>query len=725
MASVRLSDLIAPVFWPVWADVKKNRHTHYWLKGGRSSTKSSAISLFIILLIMQDPQANAVCFRKVKETLRDSVFEQVKWAIDKLGVDAYFKCSVSPMEITYRPTGQKILFRGVDDPLKIKSLKTARGYFKLAWFEELSEFAGMEEVSNVILSVMRGGGGRPFLYFYSYNPPPQTSNWVNAQANVPRADRLVVSSSYLDVPEEWLGEAFLREAKYQQKANEMLYRHIYLGEITGTGGAIFPNACSRDITDEEIAQFDNLRQGIDWGFVNDPFCFLKLHYDSTRRDVYIFEEIYGTGISNREAIAKVDAIADPYTPIYADSAEPKSIKEFKDAALYVKAADKGPGSVEYGIKFLQGLAHIYIDPDRCPNAWREFSLYELEKDRNGEWKREPPDKDNHCLAAGTQIITDKGLKAVEDIKRGDYVLTRAGYKKVLWGGISGRNMAVYEIKSSSGKRIKATAEHLVFTARGFVPVFELKAGDILLEAKTWQKSYTHTVAHGADTRKVRAEATESILKAAAGICTILYGNYSTARASKGKLYTTLTETAKTTLLKIWKRLRRMNIWRISILSQKKGWRPSWNFWNKYAQKPPCGTKAPREKSGTKSMRAKIILGNLFTPIKSVCSAGINLLPKTVRKSFAATNASPLGAGKKKRTMLPIPASIAERSFWQTNTQKGFFAASHVQSVTLTGTEKQVYDLTVEEQHEFFANGILVHNCIDSARYALCKDTLTW
>ena len=383
----------------------------------------------------------------------------------------------------------------------------------------------------------------------------------------------------MDVPEEWLGEAFLREAKYQQKANEMLYRHIYLGEITGTGGAIFPNACSRRITDEEIAQFDNLRQGIDWGFVNDPFCFLKLHYDSTRRDVYIFEEIYGTGISNRDAIAKVDAAADPYTPIYADSAEPKSIKEFKDAALYVKAADKGPGSVEYGIKFLQGLAHIYIDPDRCPNAWREFSLYELEKDRNGEWKREPPDKDNHCLAAGTQIITDKGLKAVEDIKRGDYVLTRAGYKKVLWGGISGRNMAVYEIKSSSGKRIKATAEHLVFTARGFVPVFELKAGDVLLEAKTWQKSYTHTVAHG--------------------------------------------------------------------------------------------------------------------------------------------------AGKKKRTTLPIPACIAERSFWQTNTQKGFFAASHVQSVTLTGTEKQVYDLTVEEQHEFFANGILVHNCIDSARYALCKDTLTW
>ncbi|MDO5764095.1 MAG: PBSX family phage terminase large subunit [Elusimicrobiales bacterium] len=397
MANVKLSDLIAPVFWPVWQDIKANAHTHYWFKGGRSSTKSSAISLFLILLLMADPQANAVIFRKVGDTLRNSVYEQLKWAIQRLGLENYFKCSVAPLEMTYLPTRQKILFRGVDDPLKIKSLKTAKGYFKLVWFEELAEFSGLEEVQNVLLSVMRGGGNNPFIYFYSYNPPPQVSNWVNRTASTPQRDRLVITSSYLDVPREWLGNAFLREAAHQQQTNDMLYRHIYLGEITGSGGAIFPNAQSLSITDTQIAQFDNLRQGIDWGFVNDPFCFLKLHYDSTRRDVYIFEEIYGTGISNREAIAKVDAIADPYTAIYADSAEPKSIKEFKDAALYVKAADKGPGSVEYGIKFLQGLTHIYIDPERCPNAWREFSLYELEKDRNGEWKREPPDKDNHAI----------------------------------------------------------------------------------------------------------------------------------------------------------------------------------------------------------------------------------------------------------------------------------------------------------------------------------------
>lgn len=396
---ISLSDLVAKVYWKVWTAAKSNKFTHFWLKGGRSSAKSSFISLAIVLLLILDPDANAICFRKVGDTIRNSVYEQIKWAIEMLGLSDYFRYLVAPLEIVYIPNGQKIMFRGVDDPQKIKSLKLAKGYFKLAWFEELAEFAGMEEVNNVLLSVMRGGGNKPFCYFYSYNPPAQVSNWVNAEANRPKEDRLVLSTSYLDVPKEWLGEAFLREAEYQKKSNELLYRHIYLGEATGTGGAIFPNASALKMSDEQISQFDNLRHGIDWGFVNDPFVFVRLHYDRKHRDIYLFDEIYGVGMSNRVAIEKVSQLADPYTLIYADSAEPKSIKEFKDSALYVKPADKGPGSVEFGIKFLQGLSHIYIDPDRCPNAWREFSLYELEKDRYGEWKNEPPDKNNHSVDA--------------------------------------------------------------------------------------------------------------------------------------------------------------------------------------------------------------------------------------------------------------------------------------------------------------------------------------
>ena len=411
--AVRLTDLIAATFWVVWNAIKLGEYTHYWLKGGRSSGKSSFISLAIVLLIMLDPEANAICFRKVGDTLRESVYEQICWAISMLGVEDYFTCTTSPMVITYRPTGQKILFRGLDKADKTKSIKLRKGFFKIAWWEELAEFAGMEEVRKSQQSVMRGGKG--FIYFYSFNPPMTTSNWVNVEAGYARPDRLVHHSTYLDVPKEWVGDAALMEAEHLKKQNPRAYRHEYLGEATGTGGTIFPNVSALKMTDEMISHFDKIRQGIDWGYVTDPFAFVKLHYDKTRRSIYIFDELYGRGLTNPKAIPLVKEKAEPRRYIYADSAEPKSIDEFFYAGIYIAGATKGKGSVEYGIKFLQGMDHIYIDPDRCPNAWREFSSYEMEKDKNGDWKTRPPDKNNHLIDATSYALDeDKGLYVQSD-----------------------------------------------------------------------------------------------------------------------------------------------------------------------------------------------------------------------------------------------------------------------------------------------------------------------
>lgn len=405
--AVKLSSLIAPVFFEVWQAIKNNRFIQYWLKGGRASAKSSAISIFIVLLLMQDPEANAICFRKVGDTLRESVYEQLLWAMEVLGVEHEFKCTTTPLAITYKRTGQKIIFRGLDKADKTKSIKLRRGYFKIAWFEELAEFAGMEEVRKAEQSVMRGN--KQFVYFYSYNPPITTANWVNIEAGYARPDRMVHHSTYLDIPQEWVGQAQLLSIEHLKKHNEIAYRHEYLGEATGTGGTIFPNVRSLKMTDEMIGNFDKIRQGIDWGYVTDPFCFIKLHFDKTRRSIYIFDEIYGRGLTNTKAIPLVKAKATPRRYIYADSAEPKSIDEFYYAGIYIAGAKKGPGSVEYGIKFLQGMDNIFIDPDRCPNAWREFSTYEMEKDKSGEFKTRPPDKNNHAIDATSYALDeDKG-----------------------------------------------------------------------------------------------------------------------------------------------------------------------------------------------------------------------------------------------------------------------------------------------------------------------------
>ena len=400
MATIKLSKVIAPSFAGVHSDIKKHGHTHYWLKGGRGSAKSSFISVEIVLGIMRDAgkglHTNAVVLRRYGVTLRESVFEQIGWAVNALGVSQLWRDSVSPMSYTYLPTGQKILFRGVDDPTKAKSIKFSKGWAKYLWYEECVEFEGEEKLRNINQSVLRGGAD--FFVFYSFNPPKSARNWVNQYVAIEREDTLVHHSTYLTVPPQWLGEQFLVEAEHLKEVKPEAYRHEYLGEVTGTGGEVFSNVTLRAITDEEISRFGNLRRGIDWGYAADPFAYNVCHYDKTRRRLYIFHEIHKVKLSNRAAAERIKPEAGS-ARITCDSAEPKSIDEVKGYGLRVVGAKKGPDSVEYGVKWLQDLEEIIIDPARCPETAREFSGYELERDREGNFKAGYPDKDNHHIDA--------------------------------------------------------------------------------------------------------------------------------------------------------------------------------------------------------------------------------------------------------------------------------------------------------------------------------------
>ena len=404
MAKVNLSDIIAPSFVDVHKSIKAGEFTHYWLGGGRGSTKSSFVSIQIVLGIMQDPLAHAVCFRKYGCDLRESVYNQIIWAIQTLGVQDYFTYTVSPMAITYKPTGQRIVFKGLDDPTKRKSQKMPFGFYKFAWFEELEQYAGMREIRSVTQSYMRGGHG--FRYFYSFNPPQMKSNWVNAEAETIHDGRMIHRSTYLTVPREWLGEEFFIEAELLKKKDELAYNHEYLGVVTGTGGLIFPRVKELEVSDEMVATFDNRRKGLDWGFAVDPFAYIDMYYDKTRRELYIFDEIYKTGLLNDAAIEMIKARGIGKERIVADSAEPKSIAEFRKEGLNVKGARKGKDSVAYGIKWLQKLRAIHIDKRRCPHAWAEFSLYEHEKDKTGEFKSTYPDRNNHLIDAARYALED-------------------------------------------------------------------------------------------------------------------------------------------------------------------------------------------------------------------------------------------------------------------------------------------------------------------------------
>lgn len=418
---VSLKDLIAPQFYSIHWDILEGKHTHYKLYGGRGSTKSSFVSIEIIYGMMQDPNANAACFRKVKDTLAESVFEQLLWAIDALEVSHLWKVTLSPLRLTYKPTGQRIVFRGCDDPNKSKSIKVRKGYFKYIWYEERAEFPGDEDERKINQSLMRGGD--KYVVFYTWNPPKSLNSWVNQDVLEEREDTLCNHSTYLTVPREWLGEQFYVEAEELRKRKILAYRHEYLGEAIGNGGKVFDNIIIRKITDEEIAMFDKIRQGLDFGFAADPLAYERMHLNKKQRRLYIFGEVYQTNLRSSKAVEYIKILNPENKIITADSEEPRSIDTFNELGLRVVGAKKGPGSVDHGIAYLSDdLDEIIIDPVRCPNAAREFNLYELEKDKNGNFKGGYPDKDNHSIDAVRYALEgDMTMKKAKIRKRAKVV----------------------------------------------------------------------------------------------------------------------------------------------------------------------------------------------------------------------------------------------------------------------------------------------------------------
>lgn len=398
MSEIRLSNIIGTAFYGVARDVLDHKHTHYDFSGGRGSLKSSTVSILVPLLLMQSQNrdCHALVLRKVANTIRDSVYAQYIWAIGELGAAAYWEAKVSPMELIYKPTGQKIMFRGADDPMKIKSIKVPFGYIAITHFEEKDQFAGRAEIRNILQSTMRGG--EKYWNFESYNPPISRDNWANKDSLIERADRFCHKSTYLEAPPEWLGQQFLDEAEHLKTTDERAYQHEYLGIPVGTGGNVFEKLELREISDAEIGHFDRIYQGVDFGWFPDPFAFIRAHYDRAREKIYLIDEIYQNKLSNEASAEMIRQRGYNDTRIVCDSAEPKSVADFRAMGLPAFEAIKGAGSVDYGMKFLQRRT-IVIDRKRTPNAYNEFVNYEYERNKDNEIISGYPDKNNHLIDA--------------------------------------------------------------------------------------------------------------------------------------------------------------------------------------------------------------------------------------------------------------------------------------------------------------------------------------
>lgn len=403
LMTYRLSKIISPAFAESHRAVKSGSVNELVEKGGRGGAKSSFISVEIILLLLKNPLIHAAVFRRRENKLRVSVYAQICWAIAELGLSDRFKCTVSPMECTYLSTGQKIMFFGLDDPGKLKSIKVPFGYIGIGWFEELDQFDGPEQVRNVEQSIFRGG---PFSFcFKSFNPPAMARNWANKYVLESKPGRMVHHSTYLTTPAEWLGPRFIADAEHLKATNETAYRHEYLGEVVGSGTAVFENLKIDEISDKQISAFDYHYFGQDWGWYPDPNQFVGCSYSSKDRVLYIYEEYRANRCPDDQWAEKIKhhrahhIVADP------GSGGDKSISNFRMMGFDMVPARKGPGSVEAGIKWLQSLPAIVIDPIRCPSPAEEFSEYEYERNaKTGEVVEGYPDAANHSIDAARYAL---------------------------------------------------------------------------------------------------------------------------------------------------------------------------------------------------------------------------------------------------------------------------------------------------------------------------------
>ena len=489
---VRLSEMIGRGFWGSHGAVK-NGCKELVEAGGRGSGKSSFLSVELVLQLLKHPDCHAVVLRKVASTLRTSVYAQVLWAISAMGLADYFRCSLSPLECEYLPTGQKILFFGMDDAGKLKSLKMPWGYIGLAWFEELDQFDA-EEVRSAEQSLFRGG--QFSLSLKSFNPPGSEKHWVNRYFLEGKEGKFSHKSTYLELPAGWLGERFIGDAEHLKRVNPTLYSLEYLGIPVGSGNEVFPNlvlvgtpsqsasltalpegerggsswaptptvgnAFMRSAeqgnagygTDKSVpyggtpsqsasltalpegerggsswaptptgrtpspgergdraAVGEEWRQdrhrtrsdrccdsqitariphpplrgtfppgegistasGVDWGWWPDPWAFNRVAYDAENRVLYILSELHCHRTGNRDTGLMVKNTIPAGETVIADGAEPKSIGDYRQLGLCCRSAKKGPGSVAYGLKWLQSLNAIVVDPQVCPETAREFA----------------------------------------------------------------------------------------------------------------------------------------------------------------------------------------------------------------------------------------------------------------------------------------------------------------------------------------------------------------
>ena len=379
-------------------------------KGSRASKKSKTMALWTIYSIMKYPQANMLVVRKTFRTLKDSCYTELKWAIKRLGVEQWWDCKESPLEITYRPTGQKIYFRGLDDPLKVTSITVDTGVLCWMWIEEAYEITKESDFDTLDESIRGEVPEGLFKQITLTFNPWNERHWIKKRFfDVQDPEILAMTTNYMC--NEWLDAADKRVFETMKQNNPRRYRVAGLGDWGIVEGLVYENWIEQEFKLDEIRNCKSAF-GLDFGYTNDPSAFFVGFLDLENKKLYVWDEFYEKGLSNKRIFEKITSMGYGKERITADSAEPKSIDELKSLGLRIQGAKKGKDSVMNGIQWIQDL-QIIVHP-RCVNFLTEISNYTWALDKFGTLLNTPVDDFNHLMdamryALESNIIGNKWL----------------------------------------------------------------------------------------------------------------------------------------------------------------------------------------------------------------------------------------------------------------------------------------------------------------------------
>lgn len=646
-----------------------------------------------------------------------------------IGIKYNYQIDIVGLSVPHLKTGVLTDMRSICDSFGLefyenfkesdKILKLPSGYINFLAFDKLGKAHGgrrdilyINEANHIAYPIAEQLMIRTRKkVFIDYNPT--NAFWAHKELIEKEPQKCeFIKSTYKD--NQFLSQNIINSIEARRgDGNNNFWRVYGLGELGIAEGLVFNNFEQKNF---DKNTFENYRNGVDWGFSKDPFAFIRCAIEG--KNLYICDEIYRRELLNKDSAPMVKALVGNEI-VRCDSAEPKSVREFQQMGINAISVKKGAGSIESGIKFLQSFEHIYIHPD-CPNTYDEFCNYQWRTDKTGEQLPEPIDAFNHCLVAGTMILTDKGEKPIEEITTSDMVLTRKGYKQVLWAGVSDYNRKVYKVITDKGNFIIGTNNHKVLTTTGFCDIDKLSYGTkLLIKGRKWQKQFFYTVKNGQDTQIQKEEAIGNTLKADAHIYTTMFGKNLKGKEKKDLLFIIKMAILKIMIFQTLKKFLQKNTLKNILLVKKEEKKQGKTLKKETLSK--SGIQAKKGKSGIENTQKNKDLESL-TCLKlnaNFVVKFLNLIRATI--NFVRVNASLHTGENRDLTTLLSVASGVEKNLLQTNIQKQDFVVGRVLIVQELKKQDKVYDITVDECHEFFANGILVHNCLDATRYSLEAD----